>query len=299
VPPVSMYNTGKIMKEPDRLKIKSKGDDDTRRMEAILPRLALYTDCEGASRADQPEFSGINSASFMILGRICTRHCAFCDAEKGRPGYKNHDEPMNIALAVKELNLEYAVITSVTRDDLADGGASQFVKTILKIREMNGGVKIMALVPDFGGILDSLTAVVNARPDVIGHDIETVPALYDKLRPQANYLRSLKLLINIKKADRNMLSKSGFMVGFGEKENDVVDVLKDLRKVGCDFLTIGQYLSPSGNHYPAADFVHPDVFEKYKDIALDMGFKFVLSAPFAGSSHNAGLYFKHREAAAI
>lgn len=223
----------------------------------------------------------------MILGRVCTRNCRFCNVEGGVPGPVDGDEPEHVADAVKELGLLHSVITSVTRDDLPDGGAGHFARTIRAIRDKCPGTVVEVLIPDFKGDNKALETVVEATPDIINHNVETVPRLYNSVRPQACYERSLQVLKSVKSMNDKIYTKSGIMVGLGESREEVIEVFKDLRDAGCDFLTVGQYLSPSEKHYPVREFVHPDMFGEYKRIALDMGFGYVASSPLVRSSYNA------------
>jgi lipoic acid synthetase len=223
----------------------------------------------------------------MILGANCTRNCRFCNVSHNHPDDVDFDEPRKVAMATKELGLEYTVVTSVTRDDLRDSGASQFVATINALREHCPNTKVEVLVPDFMGDLEALEIVVEAKPDVIGHNVETVPTLYEQVRPQADYRRSLKIIEEIKRLDSNIYSKSSLMVGLGEEREQVLQVMDDLRAVDCDFFTIGQYLAPSKNHIPVLEYVHPEIFEEYKQIALEKGFRHVASGPFVRSSYHA------------
>ena len=223
----------------------------------------------------------------MILGKNCTRNCTFCNVTKGKPEKVDEKEPFNVAQAVDKLKLKYAVITSVTRDDLEDGGASHFASVVEEIRKINKNITVEILIPDFKGSETALKKVVNSKPNVINHNVETTPALYKEVRPMAVYKRSLELLKRVKIMDSSILTKSGFMLGLGEKEEDIIEVLKDLRKVDCDIVTIGQYLPPSAKHHPVVEYVHPDQFKKYKKIALELGFKFVSSSPLVRSSYHA------------
>jgi lipoic acid synthetase len=223
----------------------------------------------------------------MILGKYCTRNCTFCNVRKSIPSPPDPGEPGNIALAVKKWKLKYIVITSVTRDDLEDGGAGHFADVIKAVRDSDKNVLIEVLIPDFKGSFESLQKVAEARPDVINHNVETVPGLYPEVRPMALYGRSLELLGNVKKIDSRILTKSGIMLGLGEKRDEVIDVFKDLRKYGCDFITIGQYLAPSKSHHPVIRYYHPDEFIDFKKLALEQGFKSVASAPLVRSSYNA------------
>jgi lipoic acid synthetase len=200
----------------------------------------------------------------------------------------DENEPLNVALAVKKLGLRHVVITSVTRDDLEDGGAEQFVQVIEAINKLTPGVTIEVLIPDLKGNGQALQKIVNAKPKVINHNVETVPNLYPNVRPGAVYSRSLELLKRVKQADSSILTKSGIMLGLGEKEEEVIALMKDLREVDCDILTIGQYLAPSKEHHPIVEYIHPDVFKRYEEIGLSLGFKNVPSSPLTRSSYNAG-----------
>jgi Lipoate synthase len=231
----------------------------------------------------------------MILGKTCTRNCTFCNISKGKAGAVDPAEPDQIARAVKELGLKHAVITSVTRDDLDDGGAHHFVQVIQAIKRANPGVTVEVLIPDFAGNFESLLEVVRAKPEIINHNIETVPRLYPEVRPLADFQRSLNLLQNVKQADSSIYTKSGIMVGLGEESGEVVAILKDLKKTGCDFLTIGQYLAPSQAHHPVVEYVHPDIFENYRREALNIGFKYVASGPFVRSSYHAEQTLKEHD----
>jgi len=228
------------------------------------------------------------SATFMLLGNTCTRSCLFCAVEKNRkPLPLDNDEPQRIASAAGHLGLSYIVVTSVTRDDLSDGGAAHFVKTVRILRKVLPQVKIELLIPDFQGKERVLEIIAGAGPEVIGHNLETVPDLYAKVRPQADYEYSLSILEKIKILNPKILTKSSLMLGMGEKEKEVIDVLKDLRKANCDILTLGQYLSPSGQHYLVKEFISQEKFDFYRDIALTLGFKSALSGPLVRSSYRA------------
>jgi lipoyl synthase len=280
------------MPKPEWLRIKIQGGDNKRQVEETLRKLSLHTVCEEAMCPNIMECFGKKTATFMILGRTCTRTCRFCNVEKGETEKVDNNEPANIALATKELGLKHVVITSVTRDDLPDGGASQFVNTINHLRNNNSSLIIEVLIPDLKGEIDPLKDIISAKPDIINHNIETVPSLYKVVRPQADYQRSLKVIENVKKYNSTIYTKSGIMLGLGENEKEVLGALDDLKKSGCDFLTIGQYLAPSKNHYPVIEYIHPDIFKKYKDYADESGFKFTASGPFVRSSYNAENVFK-------
>jgi len=237
----------------------------------------------------------------MILGDICTRDCTFCSVEKGKPSAPDTKEPEHVVEAVNKLGLRYVVITSVTRDDLADGGSSHFAQTIKAINSYNADILVEALIPDFKGSIPALQTVVDASPAVINHNIETVPRLYPEVRPRAIYERSLELLNQTKLLDSRLLTKSGFMLGLGESQQEVVEVMNDLRQTGCDFLTIGQYLQPSLKHHRIVRYVPNEEFEEYENLGREMGFISVISGPLVRSSfHASGMYIsavlKNKEA---
>ena len=280
-------NKTKFKPKPDWLRIRVQGDHKLSETEDILKRLSLNTVCEEANCPNRMECFNKKTATFMILGRMCTRNCTFCNVEKNLPQQVNPEEPKNVARAAAEMNLKHVVITSVTRDDLSDGGAGHFAKVIEELRKLDSKVAIEVLIPDFKGDEQALLKVIKARPDIINHNVETVPMLYHEVRPMAVYERSLKLLSNVKKYSNDIYTKSGIMLGLGEDMEQVKEVLKDLRKVECDLLTIGQYLAPSKRHHPVIEYIHPDIFEEYKKIAYDLGFKYVASAPLVRSSYNA------------
>ncbi len=257
-------------------------------MKHLLRSLSLHTVCEEARCPNIGECFAKKTATFMILGNRCTRNCRFCAVEKGDPLSLDPSEPENVARAVNRLSLRYVVITSVTRDDLPDGGASQFVRTIKEIRRINEDeIRIEILIPDFKGSLSSLKTVIAARPDVLNHNLETVPRLYGTVRPKADYSRSLELLRRSKEMNSGIYTKSGLMVGLGEKFGEVVEVMKDLREVGCDILTIGQYLRPSFKHLEVKEFVKPEKFREYEKTGRSLGFSSVAASPFVRSSYQA------------
>lgn len=274
-------------RKPDWLKIRSQGGQSRADVERILSRLSLHTVCEEASCPNLMECFGRRVATFMILGCVCSRNCTFCDVRKGNPQPVDPEEPENVAKAVVELNLKHAVITSVTRDDLPDGGAGHFAEVIKKIRERTDRTTIEVLIPDFKGDAGSLQKVVDAGPEIINHNVETVPRLYPEVRPMASYARSLELLKNSKLLGKGIFTKTGIMIGLGEEEEEVIEVMKDLRKSECDFLTIGQYLAPSKNHHPVVEYKHPDLFDKYRETGEALGFRHIASAPLARSSYHA------------
>ncbi|TBR14992.1 lipoyl synthase [bacterium] len=267
-----------------------------RQVSELLSGLKLNTVCQEALCPNISECFSQNTATFLILGDTCTRACGFCAVNKGLPGQIDDLEPDKIAEAVNRLGLDYVVITSVTRDDLGDGGAGVFACTISSIRKIKRCVKIELLIPDFKGNTDALKKVVDAAPDVIGHNLETVPSLYSIARPQADYRRSLEVLKSIKKlvSTNKIYTKSGLMLGLGEKEGEVSDVLLDLRNVDCDFLSLGQYLCPGNKNLAVEEFVHPEKFLEYKQKALEMGFLYVESGPYVRSSYRAAGYFRKK-----
>lgn len=279
-------------RKPDWLKVKLRSGSGRGQVEEILGRLSLNTVCKEANCPNLMECFCRKTATFMILGKVCTRNCTFCNVIKGDTEIVNPDEPLRIAAAVRELALKHVVITSVTRDDLPDGGAGHFAKVIDEIKKLDSGVTIEVLIPDFKGNKHALSMVVEAKPDVISHNVETVERLYPEVRPMASYSRTLELLNNIKRLNDGILSKSGIMVGLGEKKEEVMKTFEDLRSSGCSMLTVGQYLAPSKQHHPVVKYIHPDLFEEYKSIALEMGFQFVASAPLVRSSYRSEEMFR-------
>ena len=275
------------LRKPPWLKKRIPPFQDLQRVKSILVEADLHTVCEEARCPNLGECFSQGTATLLILGKICTRDCGFCAVEHGAPAPLVEVEPKHVAQAVKKMGLRYVVITSVTRDDLPDGGASYFAKTIQAIRALDPSIKVEVLIPDFRGELDSLRIVLKERPDVLNHNIETVPRLYPVVRPEANYKRSLDLLKKSKENYPNILTKSGFMLGLGETNEEVLDLLRELREVGCDFLTIGQYLQPHTNRLPVVRYVPPEEFEVYRKIGEGMGFKMVSSGPFVRSSFHA------------
>ncbi|AVQ46945.1 lipoyl synthase [Clostridium botulinum] len=274
-------------RKPEWLKIKFQFGDSTKKINALKRSLGLNTVCDEANCPNRLECHNKGTATFMILGSVCTRNCRFCNVKTGKAQCVDKEEPLHVAQAVKELGLKHAVITSVTRDDLEDGGASQFAEVIRAIRKLTPNTTIEVLIPDLKGNWEALKVILDEKPEILNHNIETISGLYKKVRPEAIYTRSLELLRKVKEIDKSILTKSGFMVGLGEKEEEVIELLKDLRKYQCDIVTIGQYLQPSKEHIELAEYVHPEVFKKYKKIGLDMGFKYIASSPLVRSSYNA------------
>ncbi|OGL42032.1 MAG: lipoyl synthase [Candidatus Schekmanbacteria bacterium RIFCSPHIGHO2_02_FULL_38_11] len=256
-------------------------------VKTLLRKKGLHTVCEEARCPNIGECFKKPTATFMIMGNTCTRSCRFCAVTRGTPEQLVKEEPLRIAEAVKEMKLKHVVVTSVTRDDLSDGGASHFARTVEEIRKLNSNVAIEVLIPDFKGSSESLSKVCKSEPDIINHNLETVPRLYRDIRPEADYLRSLDLIKKVKDLFSGALTKSGIMVGLGETKKEVVSVLEDLRNFNCDMVTIGQYLSPEKDSFPVQEYVPPDTFEYYRKTGEMMGFKNIASAPFVRSSYMA------------
>ena len=256
-------------------------------MEKLIRNKSLHTVCHEANCPNKGKCFKDKSVTFMILGKNCTRNCSFCNVTYESPEMIDEKEPENIADAVLELGLKHIVITSVTRDDLEDGGASHFANVIRAIKNKDEKVNVEVLIPDLKADENSLNKVVDALPEVIGHNIETVPRLYSEVRPDADYQRSLKVLKLVKEMNQNIYTKSGLMVGLGETEEEVKAVMRDLRANNCDILTIGQYLRPSNSHIEIKEYIHPDLFKTYENYAKEIGFKAVAAGPFVRSSFNA------------
>ena len=267
--------------------IKTKGFSGIHDIKQILRSYRVSTVCEEARCPNIGECYSRPAAAFMILGSKCTRNCGFCSVESSWPELLDPEEPERVALAAKEMGLKYVVITSVTRDDLPDGGAGHFAQTVYAVRRHIKDAKVEVLTPDFKGDLGAIIAVMDSKPDVYGHNVETVPRLYHVVRPQADYIRSLSVLRYAKKISSGTNTKSGLMLGIGETLKEVIDVLRELNDAGCDFVTIGQYLRPSKKNLPVVEYIKPDMFEKLRLIAIDMGFKYVASSPLVRSSMNA------------
>jgi lipoic acid synthetase len=260
--------------------------------ENLLERLHLHTVCESAQCPNQGKCFTEGIATFLLLGNTCTRNCSFCAVEHGSPLPVDEDEPCRICRAVTTMKISHVVLTSVTRDDLPDGGATQFAKTIAAVRGNNPDVTVEVLIPDLKGSEDALRCILDECPDVLNHNLETIPRLYPKLRSQADYQRSLHVLQHTKEYQARCFTKSGLMVGIGEHPDEILAVMEDLRNVGCDFLTIGQYLRPSFNHYPIIRHVCPEEFETYREIGEQMGFTSVFSSRLVRSSFMAGDFLK-------
>jgi len=274
-------------KFPEWLKRRLPAQDKWMQVEEVLKDLNLNTVCQSAKCPNQGECFVNNTATFMILGKNCTRNCRFCAVNSSRPEKVDPQEPINVAEAVKKLNLRYVVITSVTRDDLKDGGVNQFIEVVKEINKISAEIKIELLTPDFQGEIEILKKLAAADFEIFNHNIETVPRLYSSVRPEADYEQSLFVLDKMKSLKAELYTKSGIMVGLGEKKEEVIEVMKDLRKKDVDILTIGQYLSPSKLHLEVKEFITPELFAEYKTIGESLGFKSVVSEPFARSSYHA------------
>jgi lipoic acid synthetase len=268
------------------LKVKLPQGDNYFELKQLVRDKRLHTVCESASCPNIGECWNQRTATFMILGDICTRSCGFCDVRTGRPLGLDRDEPRRVAEAVQSLGLKHAVITSVNRDELPDGGAAVWAETIRQVKARNPACTVEALIPDFEGSEDALLTVLDAKPDILAHNTETVPRLYRTVRPQAKYPRSLAVLQRAKQ--RGFITKSGLMVGLGEEWEELRHVMRDLAQVRCDILTIGQYLQPSRRHLPVLRIYTPEEFRRLRDEALPMGFRHVEAGPLVRSSYHAG-----------
>lgn len=280
-------------RKPDWLKKDLPDGRAMKRMRTLLADLNLHTICESANCPNIGECWGESTATFLILGNICTRRCGFCDVTTGRPDLVDPHEPENVAQAIAHLGIKHAVITMVNRDDLEDAGAEHIARTIRAVRRRNPDTTIEVLVSELKGREDLIGQVLEAKPDVFAHNLETVRRLHRKVRPRFRYDQSLEVLAIARRLAPDVYTKSNIMVGLGETEEEVIEMMKDLRSVDCDFLTIGQYLRPSEKHLPVEEFVHPDVFRRYQAIAEELGFKYVFSGPFVRSSYQAGSALKH------
>ena len=272
-------------RRPEWLKVRAPGGEDYARVKGMMRSKALHTVCEEARCPNITECWNAGTATFMIHGDTCTRSCGFCAVKTGRPLPVDHDEPRRVAEAVGSMDLQHAVITSVNRDELKDGGSTIWAETIVEVRKAAPNTTIEVLVPDFKGKLENLQRVIDAKPDILNHNTETVPSLYKRVRPQGRYHWSLEALDYSKKA--GMRTKTGVMLGLGETKEEVLEVMKDLREVNVDVLTLGQYLQPTKNHLPVDRFVHPDEFKHYEVVGLEMGFDVVESGPLVRSSYHA------------
>jgi len=275
------------IKRPQWLRVNTSWGENYRLLKSLLADSSLHTVCQEANCPNINHCFENKTATFLILGNICTRGCRFCDLKRGTPQAVDKDESKRVALAVKELGLSYAVITSVTRDDLSDGGASLFAQTIQEIRNLIPDCRVEVLIPDLLGSFESLKIVLEAKPDVLNHNLETVRRLYPHVRKGADYQRSLNLLRVAKKYNQNLITKSGIMIGLGEIWEEIVSLMEDLRNVNCDLLTIGQYLSPSREHLPVLKYYQPDEFAELKRAGERMEFSHVEAGPLVRSSYQA------------
>ena len=286
--PVKILPTEEVPRKPDWIRVEIATSPEVARVKALLRKHKLHSVCEEASCPNLGEcFSG-GTATFMIMGDICTRRCPFCDVGHGRPKPLDADEPKHLAIAIAELRLKYVVITSVDRDDLRDGGAQHFVDCLREIRKLSPGTKLETLVPDYRGRMDVALAITEqAPPDVFNHNLETVPRLYKAARPGSDFEWSLDLLENFKRRVPGVPTKSGLMLGLGETDDEVLEVMQRMREHQVEMLTLGQYLQPSRSHLPVQRFVHPDTFAWFAEQAVVMGFRNVASGPLVRSSYHA------------
>ncbi len=272
-------------KKPKWLRVKLPTGEDYKRVRGLVSEHQLHTICESGSCPNMGECWGDGTATFMILGNICTRSCGFCAVKTGRPLPADLLEPKRLANSVKLMEVKHAVITSVDRDDLEDGGSIIWAQTVEEIRNTSKGTTLETLIPDFGGKWENLQRIIDIAPEIVSHNLETVRRLTKEVRIQAKYNRSLEVLRRLKEG--GMRTKSGLMLGLGETEEEVLETMQDLRSVNVDILTLGQYLQPTPKHLPVEDFVTPEQFEKYKKTGLEMGFKYVESGPLVRSSYHA------------
>ena len=287
--PIKIVPVEQVLKKPDWIRVKAaSGNSRFHEIKKILRENQLVTVCEEASCPNIGECFGKGTATFMIMGDKCTRRCPFCDVGHGRPDPLDVDEPQNLAKTIAALKLSYVVITSVDRDDLRDGGAQHFVECIAKTKELSPDTRIEVLVPDFRGRLEKALDIFSAGlPDIMNHNLETVPRLYKEARPGSDYMHSLKLLKDFKALYPEVSTKSGLMVGLGETDEEILEVMKDMRAHNIDMLTIGQYLAPSGHHLPVRRYVHPDTFAMFEKEAYAMGFTHAAVGAMVRSSYHA------------
>jgi lipoic acid synthetase len=288
--PVKVIPTIDLLRKPDWIRVRIRADPEITRIKDILRRRKLASVCEEASCPNLPECFSHGTATFMIMGEICTRRCPFCDVAHGNPKELDQEEPLQLAEAVQEMGLKYVVVTSVDRDDLKDSGASHFAECISNIRTLNPDTTIEVLVPDFRGRMETAVEILSASPpDVFNHNLETVPRLYRKARPGADYKWSLELLQAFKAQNADVPTKSGLMLGLGETNDEVIEVMKDLRAHNAEMLTLGQYLQPSRDHLAVERFAHPDEFDELARVGNELGFHHVASGPLVRSSYHADL----------
>lgn len=281
------YNEPVTQRLPEWLTIRLPRPDTIKHVEQMMRSKNLHTVCESARCPNLPECWSKKTATFMILGDTCTRSCGFCAIKVGHGMEVDPFEPLNVAKTTKELGLKHVVVTSVARDDLKDEGAGQFAKTITALHKELPYAIVEVLTPDFKAKPECVQTVTDAHPEIYNHNIETIARLHTVVRPQAKYERTLRVLEMVKEFDQTIYTKSGLMLGLGETRNEVIETLKDLRSIGVDAVTIGQYLRPTMKHLPVVSFVHPDEFKEYEQIGEELGFAFVASGPFIRSSYNA------------
>lgn len=274
-------------RHPDWVRVRAPGSPNYLRLKKLLRERSLHTVCEEARCPNIGECWAHSTATFLILGDICTRGCRFCAIGKGKPALLDPEEPRNVGLMVKEMGLEHIVVTSVNRDDLPDGGAAHFARTVFWIKALSPAIRVEVLIPDFKGDLEAVATVMRSGIDILNHNIETVPRLYKKVRPGALYQRSLGILKAAKEMKGEILTKSGLMLGVGESLDEVTATLRDLREVDCDIVTVGQYLQPSTDQLPVERYVTPAEFAEIKSIAERLGFRHVESSPLVRSSYHA------------
>jgi len=288
--PIKVQQPAERLRKPSWIRARSPFHPNVKKLKSVLREQKLFTVCEEAACPNLGECFGKGTATFMIMGEICTRRCPFCDVGHGRPNPLDEDEPKHLAETILAMSLRYVVITSVDRDDLRDGGAAHFVECIEKTRELNPEIEVEVLVPDFRGRMDlALDIMRQAPPDVFNHNLETVPRLYKRCRPGSDYQWSLDLLKRFKQTHPEVLTKSGLMLGLGEEIDEVIEVMKDMRVHDVEMLTLGQYLQPSKHHLPVARYVTPQEFDDLYKVGMELGFKHVASGPMVRSSYHADL----------
>jgi lipoic acid synthetase len=281
----SSVKTAERIRKPEWLRVKLPTGEEYKKVRDIVSDHKLHTICESGNCPNMGECWGAGTATFMILGNICTRSCGFCNVATGRPLAVDLQEPERVAKSIQLMKIKHGVITSVDRDDLKDGGSIIWAETITKIRELNPNTTLETLIPDFKGEWDNLQRIIDVAPEIVSHNLETVRRLTKEVRIQAKYDRSLEVLKRLK--DGGMKVKSGIMLGLGETEEEVLETLQDLRNAGCEIVTIGQYLQPTPKHLPVVEFVHPNQFAKYKKAGMEMGINYIESGPLVRSSYHA------------
>jgi lipoyl synthase len=287
---MSETTLSKRIPKPNWLRVKLPTGETYKKVREIVSEHKLHTICESGHCPNMGECWGEGTATFMILGNICTRSCGFCSVATGKPDPVDPFEPFRVAQSVKLMNVKHAVLTSVDRDELKDGGARIWVETVKAIRHQSPGTTLETLIPDFAGKWDNLQQIIDVAPEVVSHNIETVRRLTKGVRKQAKYERSIEVLKRL--SDAGIRTKSGLMLGLGESKNEVIESMDDLRKAGVNVLTLGQYLQPTPKHLPVVEFIHPDLFEEFRVVALDKGFMYVESSPLVRSSYHAEKHVK-------